>query len=83
MEPRFARFDVKALFATLDDERRARGLSWAQLQADVGVSASTMRRMANGGRMELDGAVFILQWLGRAAEEFYARPASDQNRGES
>jgi hypothetical protein len=66
----FARFDVKALYAALDPERGARGRSWAQLQAEIGVSSTAMRRMANGGRMELDGVMFILQWLGRPAEDF-------------
>jgi hypothetical protein len=70
MSREFARFNVKALYAALDTERVARGLSWAQLQAELGVSAATMKRMAIGGRMELDGVMFMLQWLGRSAEEF-------------
>lgn len=71
MSHHFARFDVSALYTALDAERTARGLTWAQVQSEVGVSASTMRRMEKGGRMELDGVLFMLQWLGRKAEEFY------------
>jgi hypothetical protein len=70
----FARFDVQALYAALDAERTARGLTWSDMQSEIGVSASTMKRMANGGRMELDGVMFMLQWLGRPAEEFLRNP---------
>ena len=66
----FARFDVKGLYAALNAERERRALTWTEVQAEIGVSSTTMRRMAQGGRMELDGVMFILQWLGRPAEDF-------------
>jgi hypothetical protein len=75
MSHHFRRFDVRGLYAALDTERQSRGLSWAQMQSEIGVAAATMRRMASGGRMELDGVMFMLQWLGRPAENFLVTPA--------
>jgi hypothetical protein len=66
----FKRFDPPALYVALERERLARGLSWRELEQQVGVAASTMKRMARGGRYEVDGVMFVLQWLGRSAEDF-------------
>ena len=64
------RFDTKALHAALDAQRVARGLSWAQLAADIGVSATTLTRMRAGGRMEVDGMLARVAWLGVPVETF-------------
>ena len=64
------RFDTVALYTALDAERHARGLSWQQLSAEIGVSASTMTRMKDGGRLEADGMLAMVQWLGRSVESF-------------
>ncbi|HEX3557014.1 MAG TPA: helix-turn-helix transcriptional regulator [Thermoanaerobaculia bacterium] len=64
------RFDPKALYRALDERRRARGMSWQQLAAEVGVSASTITRMRNGGRMEVDGMLAMVSWLGATVESF-------------
>src|SRR5215472_16554346 len=40
--------DVKALHAALDAARTEKSLSWRQLAKGIGVSASTVSRMANG-----------------------------------
>lgn len=68
-----ARFDTAGLYDTLDEERMARGMSWSQVAEEIGVAASTMKRLAKGGRMEVDGLMFILQWLGLPAETFVRR----------
>ncbi len=68
--PRWRRFDTARLHAALDAQRRERGMSWEDVAAELGVSASTLRNTARGGRMELDGAMFMLQWLGMPAEAF-------------
>jgi transcriptional regulator with XRE-family HTH domain len=70
---RYARFDPPALFAALDRERTARGLAWKDLEREIGVAASTMRRLEHGGRYEVDGILFILQWLGSPMECFLRR----------
>jgi len=64
------RFDVAALHEALDAERERRGMTWQQVADEMGMSATTLRNTAKGGRMELDGVMFMLQWLGRTAEDF-------------
>jgi len=64
------RFDAKALYAALDEQRRARGLTWADVARETGVAASTLKRTQDGGRLELDGALAMVTWLGRTVESF-------------
>jgi len=64
------RFDARALYAALDEQRRARGLSWREVATEVGVSASTLTRTKLGGRMEVDGMLAMVRWLGCSVERF-------------
>ena len=64
------RFNAAALYAALDAQRRERGMSWAEVSAEIGVSASTLTRTRLGGRMEVDGMLAMVRWLGRTAESF-------------
>lgn len=64
------RFDPKALFQALDARRKSRGLTWAAVAREIGVSPSTLTRTAEGGRMEADGMLAMCRWLGRPAESF-------------
>src|SRR5579859_6699288 len=65
-----SRLDVDALYVTLDSERRQRGLSWRQLAQEAGVGPSTLSRMAQGNRPDVDSFVALVQWLGMPAEQF-------------
>ena len=64
------RFNPKALYAALDAERRSRGLTWKQVAQDTGVSPSTIARTQHGGRMEVDGVLALVGWLGVPVETF-------------
>jgi len=64
------RFDARALHARLDAQRVARGLTWRQVSAETGVSAATMQRTQQGGRLEVDGMLAMVRWLGAAVEDF-------------
>ena len=64
------RFDSKALYAALDKQRRARGLTWAMVAAEMGVSAATISRTRTGGRMEVDGMLAMVRGLGVPVETF-------------
>lgn len=68
------RLDAGKLYAALDAERAANGLSWRQLAADAGVSTSLVSRMGNGHRPDLDGFIALVQWLGMPAETFMIWP---------
>jgi transcriptional regulator with XRE-family HTH domain len=64
------RFDPKALYAALDAKRQVRGLTWTQVAAETGVSAATITRTKSGGRLEVDGMLAMVRWLGVPVETF-------------
>lgn len=64
------RFDSQALHKTLDEKRQAREMSWSEVAAEIGVSVSTIARTQQGGRMEVDGMLAMVTWLGVAVETF-------------
>ncbi len=67
---RMLRFNGKALYDALERQRAERGLTWQQVAAETGVSASTLSGTRRGGRLEVDGAVAMVRWLGRTIESF-------------
>jgi len=64
------RFNAALLYNALDEERRRRGLSWSAVSHEIGVAASTMQRLNRGGRLEVDGMLAMVSWLGRTVEDF-------------
>jgi hypothetical protein len=64
------RFDRTALYAALDAQRRARGLSWQQVARETGVAASTIVATKRAGTMETDGMLAMVRWLGCVPEKF-------------
>ena len=64
------RFDPSALFAALDAQRIARGLTWNDVARDIGVSSATLKRTQHGGRMEVDGMLAMVDWLGVPVDRF-------------
>jgi len=65
------RLDVRSLYAALESERRARSLSWRQLAKEAGVSPSTLSRLGNGYRPDVDAFAKLVQWLHLPAEDFF------------
>jgi transcriptional regulator with XRE-family HTH domain len=63
-------FDVVAFQAALDSQREARRLTWKQVAAESGVSASTLTRMTQGKRPDVDGLAALLAWSGLRVEHF-------------
>jgi transcriptional regulator with XRE-family HTH domain len=64
------RFDSKALYHALDEQRTNRGLSWREVAEAIGVNVSTMTRLRHGGRMEVNGMLAMVRWLGVPVETF-------------
>lgn len=64
------RFDAAAFFAALDGQRISRKMTWKDVAAATGVSASTLTRMAQGRRPDLDGLAALLLWSGLSADDF-------------
>jgi transcriptional regulator with XRE-family HTH domain len=61
---------VETLYAALDTARQERGTTWRQVASDAGVSASTLTRMAQGKRPDVDGLTSLLDWLGMDLQDF-------------
>jgi transcriptional regulator with XRE-family HTH domain len=65
-----ATFDTRAFAAALDAERETRGLRWNQVAQEVGVSGSTLTRLGQGKRPDVDGLARLLDWSGLDAADF-------------
>ncbi len=74
-------FDTQALYAALDAERQARGLSWPQARAEINaafaevpghrsIAMSTIRGVEHRNEVEGDGVLQMLLWLDRTPESF-------------
>ena len=63
-------FDAEAFYSALDAERQARQLTWKLIAAQSGVSASTLTRMAQGRRPDVDSLAALLAWSGLSAKDF-------------
>lgn len=64
------RFDTAAFFDALDSARVSQRLNWKQVAAESGVSASTLTRMAQGKRPDVDGLAALSVWSGLSADDF-------------
>lgn len=73
--------DVAALYVTLDSERQQRGISWRQLAHEAGVGPSTLSRMGQGNRPDVDSFAALIHWLGLPADQFMRHP--EEAAGES
>jgi hypothetical protein len=71
------RFHPTTLFRTLDAERVRRTLSWTAIEREIGVSSGTMKRLQTHDVFELDGILFLTQWVGREIEDFTSQVAVD------
>ena len=79
-----ADFDIAALYAALDAQREARGLTWQAVAREINgqfagqfslvrtrpIAASTITGMRSRSTIEGDGALQMLRWLGRTPESF-------------
>lgn len=69
-QPRKGRFDAEAFYAALDAERRSRRYTWKQVAQEAQVSASTLTRMAQGRRPDVDSLAALVTWAGLSADSF-------------
>jgi transcriptional regulator with XRE-family HTH domain len=69
-----SRLDVAALYVTLDSERQQRKISWRQVAQEAGIGASTLSRMAQGNRPDVDSFAALVHWLGLPADQFMRHP---------
>lgn len=63
-------FDLGRFHAALDAQRASKGLTWKDVADQSGVSASTLTRMSQGKRPDVDGLALLLAWSGLDALQF-------------
>lgn len=73
-------FDAEAFYGAMDAARQARRRNWKQVAAESGVSASTLTRMAQGKRPDVDGLAALAAWSGLDTDDFVR--ATDRPRPE-
>jgi len=66
-------FDAAAFFAALDAQRQSRGLLWKDVAGQAGISQSTLTRLAQGKRPDVDSLAALLGWAGLSADSFLSR----------
>lgn len=77
-----SKFDAEAFYAALDSVRQAKDLTWKQVAAKAGVAASTLTRMGQGKRPDVDGLAALASWSSIDVSQFYrvdsVNPASPE-----
>jgi transcriptional regulator with XRE-family HTH domain len=64
------RFDSDAFYAALDASRQSQKLTWKKVAEQAGVSASTLTRMAQGKRPDVDSLAALCMWGGLDAAAY-------------
>ncbi|WP_327195926.1 hypothetical protein [Novosphingobium capsulatum] len=64
------RFDNEAFYAALNATRLSRQRTWKEVAEEAKISASTLTRIGQGKRPDVDGLAALLYWSGLKAEEF-------------
>ena len=58
------RFNWAEFYATLDQTREHRGVTWRCVSEETGVCTATLSRLPKGHRPDLDSMVRLVQWAG-------------------
>lgn len=66
-------FDASGFFRAIDTTRTAKQLNWKQVAEDSGVSASTLTRLGQGKRPDVDSMAALVNWSGLSADTFVSR----------
>lgn len=64
------RFDSEAFYAALNAARLARQKTWKDVAGEAGVNASTLSRIGQGAKPDVNGLASLLSWAGLKAESF-------------
>jgi transcriptional regulator with XRE-family HTH domain len=64
-------FDGEKFVAALDSTRRARNMTWRKVADEAHVSASTLTRLSQGKRPDVDSLGALTHWAGLDTNAFY------------
>ncbi|MBT8207862.1 MAG: hypothetical protein HKN07_07185 [Acidimicrobiia bacterium] len=63
-------FDLEHLSRSIERARADKNVTWGFISEEVGVSTSTIRRLATAADAEADGVLALVRWLGDPPERF-------------
>jgi len=63
-------FDGQGFYRAVDAERSSRNLNWKQVAEQSGVPASTLTRIAQGRRPDVDSLSALIAWSGLDTDNF-------------
>jgi transcriptional regulator with XRE-family HTH domain len=69
-------FNATGFYRALDTARSAKNLNWKQVAKDAGVSPSTLTRLGQGKRPDVDSMAALVTWSGLSADTFVSRGTS-------
>ena len=64
------RFDSEAFYAALNAVRLTRQKTWKEVAKEAGINASTLSRIGQGSKPDVDGLAALLKWSHLKAEMF-------------
>jgi len=64
-------FDLPSFYQALDDVRVTRGMSWKKVSDINELSPSTLTRMGQGRKPDVDGLVSLAAWADLDLSDFY------------
>ncbi|MCD7059110.1 helix-turn-helix domain-containing protein [Pelagibacterium xiamenense] len=76
-------FDAEGFYAALDAHRNAKGITWKKVAEKTGVSPSTLTRMGQGKRPDVDSLAALASWSGIDVKSFYLREGEAPSRPET
>ena len=68
---RIASLDGDKLYNALDSQRNLKSLTWGQVAEKAGISASTLTRLSQGKRPDVDSLAALCTWAGLDTDKFY------------
>ncbi|WP_410785908.1 helix-turn-helix domain-containing protein [Kribbella sp. C-35] len=71
-------FDAVSFYEALDHARADRNLMWKDVAKRAKVSPSTLTRLAQGRRPDVDSLAALVDWAGLRADDFVVRVQSEQ-----
>lgn len=80
--PRDRSFDSDGFFSALDAARMSRGVHWKTVASETGVSASTLTRIGQGRRPDVDSFAALANWAGLDPDDFFIPEGDVEERAQ-
>jgi len=71
---KIASFDVKKFYKNMNIVRESSDMTWTDVAAESGVSASTLTRIGQGRRPDVDSLAALLKWSNLCPIQYFTGP---------